>query len=74
MGNWIPKKKGWIGNIPAASPAVEIQPSENIVIHRPLKCKLCRSRKVHCYGADKPVLYYKCLDCAHRFKVLERDD
>jgi transposase-like protein len=38
-----------------------------------IKCPRCVSKKIKCYGKDKPVLYYRCLDCGKKFKVIEKD-
>lgn len=82
MGKWI-DAKGWMNDerlmkrqkapdngLPGPE-TVEVSESD-VVVHKPLKCK-CGSKKVHCYGADRPVLYYKCMECGRKFKVIERD-
>ena len=51
-----------------------VKPRQNVMVHIPLKCPGCRSRRVRCYGADKPILYYRCVDCMVKFKVLEKDN
>jgi transposase-like protein len=84
--SWIDNKKGWlkgykperetvVGVLDEPKP-VEIKnqkrPGEKVVEHIALKCPYCHSKKVKCYGADKPILYYKCTLCKKKFKVLER--
>ncbi len=82
MAKWI-NAKGWMNDdrlmkrqkVPDNGlPEKEIveAPESEVIVHKPLKCK-CGSRKVHCYGADRPILYYKCMECGRKFKVLERD-
>lgn len=82
MGKWI-DAKGWMkddrlnkrqkvaDDVIPAQETEEVTESE-VVVYKPLKCK-CGSRKVHCYGADRPILYYKCMECGRKFKVLERE-
>ena len=74
MAKWI-NKKGWLDGYVNTFKEKEdaVKPKENVMVHIPLKCPGCRSRKVRCYGADKPVLYYKCVDCEFKFKVIEKD-
>jgi hypothetical protein len=50
-------------------------PNPGIIISVPIKCPYCKSRKVRCYGADKPVLYYRCweIKCRKKFKVIEKE-
>jgi transposase-like protein len=73
MAEWI-NKKGWLdGYIKSTKPKEEeVVNKSNVVVYLPLKCPVCRSRKVRCYGADKPILYYKCVDCELKFKVIEK--
>lgn len=82
MGKWI-DAKGWMNDerlmkrqkVPDngfPGPETAEVPESDVVVHKPLKCK-CGSKKVHCYGADRPVLYYKCMECGRKFKVIERD-
>ncbi len=79
MDKWI-NKKGWLDGYvdplkrKQEAPEELPHPQGNIVVHVPLKCPGCRSRKVRCYGADKPILYYKCLVCAVKFKVIEKEE
>jgi len=79
MDKWI-NKKGWLdGYIDPIKRKEETlqEPTHgqgNVTVHVPLKCPGCRSRKVRCYGADRPVLYYKCTDCMLKFKVIEKED
>jgi hypothetical protein len=91
MASWV-KKDGWLkGYVKEKSPVIrkeevfgnskvieeiEVVERQRTVIFIPIKCPFCSSRKVHCYGADKPVLYYQCKEkkCKHKFKVLEKDD
>ncbi len=70
MGKWI-NKKGWLDGY--VKEKQEAKPQENVTVYIPLKCPSCRSRKVRCYGADRPVLYYKCFDCELKFKVIEKE-
>lgn len=73
MDKWI-NKKGWLnGYVDPVKPKDEVPDSkERVLVHIPLECPECESRKVRCYGADKPILYYKCVDCKHKFKVIEK--
>lgn len=82
MGKWI-DAKGWMNDARLMKrqkisdnglPGQEMAevPEAEVIVHKPLKCK-CGSKKVHCYGADRPVLYYKCMECGRKFKVIERD-
>jgi len=80
MAKWI-NAKGWLKGYvsekdrPAAVDNV-IDKTEEIkgtVVRLILRCPRCRSLKLKCYGADRPVLYYKCNDCGWKFKVLEVD-
>lgn len=75
MAEWI-NKKGWLDGYVKSSnkPKEEEASKSSVVVHVLLKCPICRSRKVRCYGADKPILYYKCVDCESKFKVIEKDD
>jgi transposase-like protein len=75
MAKWI-NKKGWLDGYvkPARDAEEDVKSKSSVVVHSPLKCPGCRSRSVRCYGADKPILYYKCVDCDLKFKVLEKDD
>jgi transposase-like protein len=78
MDKWI-NKKGWLNGYVdpiKQKEKVQVEPhlQWNVRVHVPLKCPGCRSRKVRCYGADKPILYYKCIDCSFKFKVIEKDD
>jgi len=75
MAEWI-KKQGWLDGYvkPAKKNDNEVKEKSNVMVHIPLRCPACRSRKVRCYGADKPILYYKCVDCENKFKVLEKED
>ena len=75
MAEWI-NKKGWLDGYvkPVKAKEGDVKGKSNVVVHLPLKCPACRSRSVRCYGADKPILYYKCVDCELKFKVLEKDD
>ncbi len=75
MDKWI-NKKGWLnGYVDPIKQKEEVSDhKERVTVHIPLKCPGCRSRKVRCYGADKPVLYYKCMDCEFKFKVIEKED
>ena len=75
MAKWI-NKKGWLDGYvnPVKAREEVVKEKSSVMVHIPLKCPGCRSRKVRCYGADKPILYYKCVDCDLKFKVLEKDD
>ncbi len=75
MSEWI-KKQGWLDGYvkPAKRKDEEVTEKGSVMVHVPLRCPVCRSRKVRCYGADKPILYYKCVDCEIKFKVLEKED
>lgn len=74
MAKWI-NKKGWLyGYVQPKVNENNVSNKSNVMVHVPLKCPSCRSRSVRCYGADKPILYYKCVDCDLKFKVLEKDD
>lgn len=80
MAKWI-NTKGWLkGYVSERNGPVSdknnVSSDENIkstVMHIVLRCPRCRSQKLKCYGADRPVLYYKCNGCGWKFKVLEID-
>ena len=76
MSAWIEKMIDFLPPRPQrpVAPASQKSKGSEIVEYHPLKCRKCKSRRVHCYGADRPILYYKCLDCEHKFKVVEKDD
>ncbi len=75
MTTWIDKKEdSWLDKPQKRERRTSTMEDHDVLIHRPLKCRRCNSRSVRCYGADKPVLYYKCVDCQHKFKVIEKDD
>ena len=48
---------------------------ETGVIFRPLRCRRCRSKKVHCYRTIKQntftVRYHTCQNCGKNFKSIE---
>lgn len=82
MGKWI-NARGWMNDervmkrqkVPdngLPGPEMMQAPEPEVIVHKPLRCK-CGSKKVHCYGADRPILYYKCMECGRKFKVIERD-
>lgn len=75
MSEWI-KKQGWLDGYvkPVKRKDEEVKERGSVMVHIPLRCPACRSRKVRCYGADKPILYYKCVNCEIKFKVLEKED
>jgi len=90
MASWI-RKDDWLkGYVEKKTPVIQkdevcgynkvieeigVVEKQRVVIFIPIKCPFCYSRKVHCYGADKPVLYYRCKEskCKHKFKVIEKD-
>jgi|GEM_PF-5990718 len=75
MTAWIDKKEdSWLDKPLKRERRMTPVEDHDVLIHRPLKCRRCKSRSVRCYGADKPILYYKCVDCQHKFKVIEKDD
>ena len=75
MAKWI-NKKGWLDGYvkPVQTKEEDVRNKSNVMVHVPLKCPGCRSRSVRCYGADKPILYYKCYECGFKFKVREIDE
>jgi transposase-like protein len=80
MAKWI-NARGWLKGyvsqkearpVNISQPAANLE-SGNTVMRLVLRCPRCRSQKVKCYGADRPVLYYRCSACKWKFKVLEVD-
>ncbi|OGX05400.1 MAG: hypothetical protein A3G87_03210 [Omnitrophica bacterium RIFCSPLOWO2_12_FULL_50_11] len=80
MTKWI-NAKGWLkGYVSEKSKAAVIDEGVNkepeikaTIVRLVLRCPRCKSLKLKCYGADRPVLYYKCNSCGWKFKVLEVD-
>ena len=80
MGSWI-KREGWLkGYVSEKSKPVENNDETNkdadtktTIVRLILKCPQCKSIKLKCYGAARPVLYYRCNDCGWKFKVIEVD-
>jgi transposase-like protein len=83
MAKWI-NTKGWLKgyvserqNSPINITQTEADKDINqksTVVRLVLRCPRCQSLKLKCYGADRPVLYYKCNSCKWKFKVLEVDN
>jgi DNA-directed RNA polymerase subunit RPC12/RpoP len=78
--DWIKKDRaGWLRDYvkpkpgSVAPPVPQGEGSEQIQVFTPIICPKCGSRSVRSYGADKPVLYYSCQKCRHKFKVIEKD-
>lgn len=80
---WV-RKSGWLRDYAKPRHCVQERPQEkqeeqedeSVVIHKPIRCPKagCRSRRVKCYAANaRPVLYYRCKECNHKFKVIEED-
>lgn len=79
---WV-RRSGWLRDYAKPRQRVserpqekqEEQEDESVVIHKPIRCpkKECRSKRVRCYGADRPTLYYRCLECKNKFKVIEEE-
>lgn len=80
MSKWI-NTKGWLKGyvsekdrpVAANGNISKGQDIKSTVVHIVLRCPRCKSQKLKCYGADRPVLYYKCNSCGWKFKVLEVD-
>lgn len=82
MGKWLKKSPDWLKDYSEPKSKTSITtfnkstiPQDNIttIIHIPIQCPKCESRRVRCTGtAARPVLYYKCQDCKFKFKVLEK--
>ena len=79
VDKWVKAgKRGWMGDhAKSARRQVEKESQEEqddirmTITHIPLRCPGCKSRSIRCYGADRPVLYYRCQDCDLKFKVFE---
>jgi len=80
MTKWI-NAKGWLKGYVSEKSSLDINndvlnketETKATVVRLILRCPRCRSLKLKCYGADRPVLYYKCNECGWKFKVLEVD-
>jgi len=80
MSKWIERKKRrWLNGYKTKK---ERQPKENkkeedidnyAIIVYPIKCPRCGSKKVYRYKSDLPVRYYKCKNCGHNFKSIEKE-
>ena len=87
MDSWIPKSPGWLTGGSQANrkeeKPVDPDQSEYGVRVKTLKCPRltptkCGSRNLKLYKAmpwvqNERVLYYRCIDCGHNFKVTEVD-
>ncbi len=81
MTKWI-NTKGWLKGYVSERDRAEAsnenvnkeQKPKSTVVRLVLRCPRCKSLKLKCYGADRPVLYYKCNSCSWKFKVLEVDN
>ena len=75
--SWI-KREGWLKDYvkpkprPVVSPKPQEEDVERLQVFTPIICPKCESRNVRSYGADKPVLYYRCQKCHYKFKVIEK--
>jgi len=80
MSRWI-NTRGWLrGYVPEKNKRTTNNENLNkyietksTLVRLVLRCPKCKSLKLKCYGADRPILYYKCNECGWKFKVLEID-
>jgi DNA-directed RNA polymerase subunit RPC12/RpoP len=47
-------------------------PAERAVVHTKIVCRECGFEDVPVYKSEPPIRRYKCPDCGHTFKSVER--
>lgn len=71
MNSFIERQKDWLNGFTEKKKR-NYQSTSDCVVFVPVKCPLCGSKNIHCYGRSDIVRYHECQDCKKKFKSVEK--